>query len=76
MRILAVLTTWIGMHSAILNVDRLTQIVAQASDRVRAYWAALALWQIKDRRFAKMSHCYSGPTISIDSMERCQVSGC
>lgn len=65
LRVLSILTTWIGVHSAILNVDRLTQIVAHQSDRVKAYWTAIAMWQIKDRRFAKMTSIYSGSPIEL-----------
>lgn len=66
LRVLSVLTTWIGTHSAVLNVDRLIKIVASnASERVKAYWSAIAMWQIKDRRFMKMIHVYGGPIIDL-----------
>lgn len=66
LRVLSILTTWIGIHSSNLNVDRLTQIVdSQSSERVKAYWSAIAKWQIKDRRFAKMAQIYHGPIIEL-----------
>jgi len=69
LRILSVLTTWIEVHSAALNVDRLAKIVAyQSSERVKAYWVAVAMWQIKDRRFAKMIRIYRGPVIDLSKV--------
>lgn len=66
LRVLSVLTTWIEVHYAALNVDRLVQIAAKhPSDRVRAYWASIAMWQSKDRRLAKMIRVYSGSIINL-----------
>lgn len=66
LRVLSVLTTWIDVHHAVLNVDRLVKIVRFYSNtRVRAYWASIATQQIKDRRFAKMINVYNGPTIDL-----------
>ncbi len=43
LRVLSVLTTWLGLHSPWINADRLTRIVtARESPRVRAYWSAVA----------------------------------
>src|SRR5688500_6701462 len=45
LRLLAVLVTWFGVHHPWVNADRLTRLVrAQPSPRVRALWAALAVW--------------------------------
>src|SRR5215469_13314876 len=61
LRVLAMLVTWFGVHSAWVNADRLTHLVAaQASPRVRALWSALACWQHNDRRFARLSKLYVG----------------
>jgi hypothetical protein len=61
LRVLAVLVTWFGVHSARVNADRLTHLAAaQASMRVRALWSALAYWQHNDRRFARLSKSYVG----------------
>ncbi|WP_157370493.1 hypothetical protein [Vulgatibacter incomptus] len=66
LRVLAVLTTWIGVHHAYVNVDRLVRLVCdQPSERVRAYWAAIAGWLHRDRRFARLSRCYEGPPVEI-----------
>jgi hypothetical protein len=56
LRVLAILVTWFGVHAPWVNADRLTKIVAaQESARVRALWSALARWQGKDRRFARIA---------------------
>jgi hypothetical protein len=65
-RVLAVLTTWFGVHHAYVNADRLVRLVSkQESDRVRAYWAALARWQAKDRRFARLMKLFRGAPIEL-----------
>lgn len=66
LRVLSVLTTWLEVHFAALNVDRLTQIVAaQSGIRVRAYWSSIARWLKSDRRFAKMAHVYEGERVDL-----------
>jgi hypothetical protein len=45
LRVLAVLTTWLGVHHAHVNADVLVRLVAShPSVRVKAYWAAVAQW--------------------------------
>ncbi len=62
LRVLAVLTTWLGVHHAHVNADRLVRLVgAHSSHRVRAYWAAVAAWLKKDRRLARLEGAYEGP---------------
>ena len=66
LRTLSVLTTWLGVHRAHINADRLIRLVSeQPSDRVRAYWAAIARWLRKDRRFARLEGFYDGPPIEL-----------
>lgn len=66
LRVLALLVTWLGIHAAWLNADRLTSRVReQPSPRVRAFWSAVARWLAKDRRFARMVKAYSGPRIDL-----------
>lgn len=66
LRVLAVLTTWLGVHHAHVNVDRLVRLVAvQPSERVRAYWAAVARWLHRDRRLARLRGAYRGPPIEL-----------
>ena len=66
LRVLAVLVTWFREHHAWVNADRLTKLVdARGSPRVRALWSALATWQAKDRRFARLAALYRGPRVDI-----------
>ena len=62
LRVLSVLTTWFGVHHAHVNADALIRMVAaHPSQRVHAYWAAIAAWCAKDRRFARLATGYRGP---------------
>lgn len=64
LRALAMLVTWFGVHHEWVNADRLTKLVAaRGSERVRALWAALAGWQARDRRYARLVGAYRGPRI-------------
>jgi hypothetical protein len=66
LRVLAVLTTWIGVHRSHVNADRLVRLVgAHPSERVRAYWAAIARWLKKDRRLARLADAYEGAPIEL-----------
>jgi hypothetical protein len=66
LRVLSVLTTWMGLHHGHVNADRLIRLVAgQSSERVRAYWAAIASWLEKDRRLARLSSSYEGPRVDL-----------
>lgn len=66
LRVLAVLTTWVGVHHAYVNADRLVRCVSEhASERVHAYWAAVAGWLEKDRRFARLQKHYRGLPIDV-----------
>jgi hypothetical protein len=66
LRVLALLVTWIGVHSSWINADRLTAIVGgHPSNRVRAFWSAIARWLGKDRRLVQMSKLYRGPRIDL-----------
>ena len=66
LRVLSVLTTWLGVHHAHINADRLVRLVgAQPSERVRAYWSAIATWLQQDRRFARLTRAYEGPPIDL-----------
>lgn len=66
LRTLAVLVTWLSVHAPWVNAARLTRIVsAQASDRIKALWAALALHLKKDRRFSRLAGGYAGPQLDL-----------
>ena len=69
LRVLAVLVTWFGVHARWVNADRLTRLVAaQGTARVRALWSALATWQAKDRRFARLGALYDGPRVDLQAV--------
>jgi hypothetical protein len=56
LRVLAVLTTWLGEHHQRLDADRLIRMVSQRSEeRVQAYWGAIAQWLNRDRRLVKLA---------------------
>lgn len=64
--VLAVLTTWVGVHHAHINADRLVRCVSEhGSDRVRACWAAVGQWLSKDRRFARLAKLHDGPRVDL-----------
>lgn len=66
LRVLSVLTTWLGVHHAHVNADRLVRLAAaETSERVRAYWAAIASWLAKDRRFARLNTASDGPRVNL-----------
>lgn len=66
LRVLAVLTTWVGVHRGHINADRFVRCVSEhGSDRVHAYWAAVASWRSKDRRFARLAKLHAGPPVDL-----------
>jgi len=66
LRVLAVLTTWLGVHHRYINADRLLRCVAEyPSVRVHAYWAAIARWLAKDRRFSRLAKLHNGPPLDL-----------
>jgi len=66
LRVLAILVTWFGVHAPWVNADRLTKIVAaQNSTRARSLWSALARWQGKDRRFARLASLHPARRLDL-----------
>jgi hypothetical protein len=66
LRVLAVLMTWLEVHSAWINADRLIALVSGSSSRrVQAFWCAVAHWLCKDRRFSRLTEVYDGPRIDL-----------
>lgn len=66
LRVLAVLTRWLGVHHRYVNADRLVRLVsAHPSERARAYWAAVATWLEKDRRLARLTGAFEGAPIEL-----------
>lgn len=66
LRVLAVLTRWLGMHYPHVNADRLVRLVrAHPSKRVRGYWAAVGTWLARDRRLARLVRAYRGGPVEL-----------
>ena len=66
LRVLAVMTTWLGIHGARVNADRLLRALApRPSVRVRAYWAAVGAWLGKDRRLARLRSLHDGDPVDL-----------
>ena len=66
LRVLAILTTWLEVHAAWINADRLTRIVAHhPGARVRAYWSTMGHFLGKDRRFARLAQAYTAPPMDL-----------
>ncbi len=66
LRVLAVLMTWLEIHGAWINADRLIALVGQYhGNRVQAFWSAVAHWLSKDRRFMRLAKVYDGPTLDL-----------
>lgn len=65
-RVLSVLTTWIGVHYQRINAARLLRTLQPCSSpRVLAYWASVARWLEKDRRFARMRKLHEGSPVEL-----------
>lgn len=66
LRVLSLLTTWIGAHHPRVNADRLVRLVAaHPLERVRAYWSAVSTWLGTDRRFARLASAYRGAPVDL-----------
>jgi len=66
LRVLGVLVTWIEVHHPYINADRLVRVLPRhTSSRVRAFWAAMATWLVKDRRFARLRGIYEGERVGL-----------
>lgn len=66
LRVLAVTTTWLGVHGSRVNADRLHRVLTRhRSARVRAYWAAIGVWLGKDRRMARLRSVHDGARVDL-----------
>lgn len=66
LRVLALLTTWLELHSPWINADRLIRLVNQhPGPRVRAFWAAVGHWLAKDRRFTRLVQGHPGAPLDL-----------
>jgi hypothetical protein len=71
LRVLAMQSTWLGVHHARVNVDRLGHAVSDhPSARVRAYWSAIATWLAADRRFARLVKANDAPDAAVARGQR------
>ncbi len=69
LRVLAILTTWVGVHHRHINADRLARCVAEhESERVYAYWAAVGQWLSKDRRLTRLTKLHEGAPLDLLSV--------
>jgi hypothetical protein len=69
LRVLAMLVSWFGVHHEWVNADRLTKLIStRGSERVGALWTALAHWQQRDRRYARLAGGYRGPRLDLPAV--------
>jgi hypothetical protein len=74
LRLLSVVTTWLGVHSPRLHVGELVRLLPHAEracadrDRFRAYWAGVAHWLRSDSRWGKVAHMYAGSDVYLSSV--------
>ncbi len=65
LRTLSVLTTWLGVHHEYVIASRLVRLIGQlGSRRNKAYWAGIASWLKRDRRFASLME-FDGPRVDL-----------
>ena len=66
LRVLSVLSTWIEIHSARINADRLIRGLAHVrSSRVLAFWAGVGNWLEKDRRLKRLREFHQGNRVNL-----------
>ncbi len=66
LRVLSILTTWLGVHHRYVNVDRLLRaVIDHDSSRVRAYWSAIASWLASDRRLARLERLRKRTRVNV-----------
>lgn len=54
-RTLGLLAQWLEVHLPYVNADRLVRVVlASRNPKVKAFWMAVAQWQVNDRRFSRL----------------------
>ena len=66
LRVLSILTTWLGKHSARVNTERLARALDEhLSDRVQAYWSSIAYWLSDDKRFSRIEKRFQATRIDL-----------
>jgi len=67
-RTLSLLSQWLEIHLPYVNADRLVRLVSSSNDlRVRAFWSAIAQWQVTDKRFARLIKLKSKTPVDLGS---------
>lgn len=66
LRELALLTSWWSLHAPFVNADRLFELAKRSgSERVRAYWSALARARKPDPRFGRFATLAPGGDVHL-----------
>jgi len=66
LRVLSILVTWLEVHHAYINADRLIRMVNDhEAERVRSFWAAVGVLLGKDRRYRRLQKAYEGAQIDL-----------
>lgn len=65
LRVLSVLTTWVDVHSACVDVRRLLRALTDQSARVQLFWSAIAHWQKADPRWARVEGIHCGERVDL-----------
>lgn len=66
LRVLSLLVDWIDIHHERILTDRLYRLVSAMGDkRLKAFWAAVAKWKKKDRRFKRLQRIHRGSQIDL-----------
>ena len=66
LRTLSLVTQWLSVHLRRINADRMIHLISACpSERVRCYWKAVAVWQAKDRRLARLQFVYRGSRVDL-----------
>ena len=71
-RTLGVVTAWLEVHHAHVNVPRLLRLVdgGELPPVARAYWAAIGAWLgQRDKRWQTLARVYSGPRVTLEDPE-------
>ena len=66
LRTLSLLTTWLGVHLAYVNIERLLRALdGYPAPRVLAYWSAIGAWQRRDRRLRRLERLYTEEPVAL-----------
>jgi hypothetical protein len=66
LRVFGLLVQWLEMHLARVNADRLIRLVTRmGSERVMAFWSALASAMTTDRRLSRLLDLHGGARVDV-----------